>query len=330
MPAPARVARHPTAEPEPPRPDAHVLALLNTYLDELRLVHNLSPYTLRNYRADITAYLAWLAGRAIAPLRIGRIDFRAYLADLTEAGLARSSLQRKISTVHAFHRYLVREGHLAADPLFGVSSPKKAKRLPRVLEDSDIALLLDAPPADTPQGLRDRAMLELLYAGGLRVSELVRLDLGALNLEDRIVVVRGKGNKQRGVLIGRPARDALQRYLRHARPQLIGRSRTGPQRDAVFLNKAGGRLSARSVQTIVPKWATAAGIEATVHPHLLRHSFATHMLDNGAELRVVQELLGHSSAITTQIYADVTAERQRTVYEAAFFNQLRRRDDEQA
>jgi site-specific recombinase XerD len=315
-------------EQRPDGPDEGAVALLESYLKDLHVTRNLSEYTLRNYRSDIVAFLAWLASAKIAPLAATRQDLRRYLGELGQANVARASLTRKVSTIHTFYRFLELREHIERDPFYGMSGPKKAKRLPKVLEPGDIEQLLDAPPDDTPSGVRDRAILELLYAGGLRVGELAGLDTQDLDLEHRIVVVRGKGNKQRGVLIGRPARQAVARYLKAARPKLIGSSKTGPHRDALFLNKTGGRLSTRSVQAIVRKWATAAGIPAGAHPHLLRHSFATHMLDNGAELRVVQELLGHTSANTTQIYLDVTTGQQRAEYDAAFFNQLRDRKND--
>ncbi len=309
-------------------PDDGALRLMERYIEELRLTRNLSPYTLRNYRADILAFLRWLAAAGRAPLAVERSDLRRHLAERGEAGTARASLTRKVSTIHTFYRYLEREGHLSRDPLYGMSGPRRGRRLPKVLESAEMGRLLAAPPDDTAQGRRDRAILEMLYAAGLRVSELVGLDLHDLDLEHRIVVVRGKGNRQRAVLIGRPARDAVRRYIGEARPELAGRWGSGPHHDAVFLNRSGGRLTARSVQSLVRKWATACGLAAGAHPHLLRHTFATHMLDNGAELRVVQELLGHQSANTTQIYLEVTSERQRVAYERAFFNQLRRKGDD--
>lgn len=306
-----------------------VTALLDGYLDELRVLRGLSPYTLRNYRADVMAFLGWLSHHEIAPLGANRGDLRRYLAELMEAGTSRGSQARKVSTIHTFYRHLAESGQIGSDPFYGVGLPKKTRRLPRVVEAHDVQAMIAAPPDDTPLGLRDRAVLELLYAAGIRVGELTALDLRDMDLEHRIVVVRGKGSKQRGVLIGRPARAAILRYLEAARPALLNERRRAPSEQAVFLNARGGRLSARGVQLVVRKWATSAGIAVEVHPHLLRHSFATHMLDNGAELRVVQELLGHSSANTTQIYADVTSERQRASYEAAFYNQLRPRRAEE-
>src|SRR5439155_2602493 len=192
------------------------------------------------------------------------------------------------------------------------------RRLPTILTQDHLSSLIQAADEETPQGLRNRAILELMYAAGVRLSEVVGLDLRNLDLGERALLVRGKGNKERMVLIGAPAERALRRYLREARPKL-----TVDDLPALFLNRGGQRLSGRSVQQIVRSHALRAGLDERVHPHLLRHSFATHLLDGGAELRVVQELLGHASASTTQIYTHVTEEQARRVYTQAFYNQVR-------
>jgi len=222
----------------------------------------------------------------------------------------------------------VREGYLERDPLMGVSSPKRERRLPKVLGKEQLTAMIEAADSDEALGLRDRAILELMYAAGLRLAEVVSLDVTGIDLAEHLVRVRGKGNRERMVVIGRPAAQALHRYLRGGRPELASAGET-----ALFVNRDGKRLSGRSVQKIVRKHALMAGLDQRVFPHLLRHSFATHMLDGGAELRVVQELLGHASADTTQIYTHVTEERQRRVYDRAFYNQVRlkaRLPDEQA
>jgi site-specific recombinase XerD len=207
---------------------------------------------------------------------------------------------------------------LSANPLAGVSAPKRERRLPSILTKDNLSVLIQSADEDTPQGLRNRAILELMYAAGVRLSEAVGLDLTNVSLDDRTLVVRGKGNKERMVLVGAPAEQALRRYIVQARPELaVGETH------ALFLNRDGGRLSGRSVQQIVRRHALRAGLDVRVHPHLLRHSFATHLLDGGAELRVVQELLGHASASTTQIYTHVTEEQARRVYTQAFYNQVR-------
>jgi site-specific recombinase XerD len=308
----AGIAPHKTAE-----------AFLDAYLRQLEAVGNRSAYTIRNYRADIGHFLAWCREREEEPLAVTRALFRAYLGELREAGIVASSITRRTSTVHGFYRYLLQEGATAKDLLYGVALPKRPRRLPKVIEPAHIEALLAAPDATTPAGLRDRAMLELLYAGGLRISELVALDIGEVALEEGEAIVHGKGAKERVVLFGGPAMDALEAYLRDARPALLASAAErhalpADGRVALFLNRSGGRLTARSVQSLVKRYAIAAGIPGDVHPHLLRHSFATHLLDGGADIRIVQELLGHSSANTTQIYTHVSQARQAEVSAAAW------------
>ncbi len=295
--------------------------LIEAYLRYLTAERNLSPFTLRNYRADLASFGRYLSDvEAAGPLDLDRQSFRRYLARLREDGVASASVTRKVSTVRGLYRYLAREGKLAADPLAGVRAPKRERRLPSVLTREHLTALIEAADSDTPQGLRDRAILEAMYAAGVRLSEAVGLDLGHLDLAERAVLVRGKGNKERMVLVGRPAEEALARYLSRGRPKL---AKGGEP--ALFVNRDGGRLSGRSVEQIVRRHALRAGLDQRVFPHLLRHSFATHLLDGGADLRVVQELLGHASANTTQIYTHVTEERQREVYLRAFYNEAHRR-----
>ena len=271
--------------------------LIEVYVRSLTAERNLSSYTLRNYRADLRDFGRYLeAEEGLGPLGVDRQSFRRYLARLHEAGTALASVSRKVSTIHTFYRFLVREGILQRDPLLGVSRPKRERRLPQVLGKDQLTAIIESADSDEPQGLRDRAILELMYAAGLRLAEVVGLDVAGLDLDEQLARVRGKGNKERIVVIGRPAVEAFQRYLRKGRPKLAGAGET-----ALFVNRDGNRLSGRSVQNIVRKHALMAGLDQRVFPHLLRHSFATHLLDGGAELRVVQELLGHTSASTTQI-----------------------------
>ena len=294
--------------------------LLEDYLRYLMAERNLSAYTLRNYQTDLSHFFHYLTtDEGIDHLNVDRQAFRRYLAQLRAAGVVSASIARKVSTVHSFYKFLVRSGRLSRDPLAGVQGPKRERRLPSFLTQEQLVPLIEAADADTPQGLRDRALLELLYAAGLRVSEAVGLDLGHVDLKERMARVRGKGNKERIVLIGRAAAAALKAYLKAGRPHLMG------QRDdrALFLNRDGRRLSPRSVQIIVRKYALRGGLDQRVFPHLLRHTFATHMMDGGADLRVVQELLGHASANTTPIYTHVTEKRQKEVYNQAFYNQVR-------
>jgi integrase/recombinase XerC len=292
---------------------------LDAYIRYLVAERNLSPYTLRNYRSDLLDFARYLEEQGDAgPLDADRQSFRRYLGFARDQGIVTASLTRRASTIRNFYAFLSREGHLPANPLIGVSAPKRERRLPSILTRDDLNALIQSADEQTSQGIRNRAILELMYAAGVRLSEIVGLDLKNVDLAERILLVRGKGNKERMVLIGEPAEQALRRYLADARPQL-----SDGEGQALFLNRDGGRLSGRSMQQIVRRHALKAGLDTRVHPHLLRHSFATHLLDGGAELRVVQELLGHASASTTQIYTHVTEEQARRVYTQSFYNQVR-------
>ena len=287
---------------------------LERYLKHLES-NNASQYTVKNYGTDIGQFLDYCAEQGITTLSaLGRDIVRAYLAELTEIGYARASIARRVFELRAMGDYLLHQ-QLWQENLFRrIYAPRLPQRLPHYLTHEEIDQLLAAPEADTPQGLRDRAILETLYASGMRVSELAKLDLRDVNLSNGEVRVIGKGDKQRIVLVGRPALRVLQTYLREGRPSLQGEH---PPRNALFLNRLGGRLSVRSISEVVRQAGAAAGIAQIVTPHLLRHTFATHLLDGGADLRVVQELLGHSSLATTQIYAHVTQKRAREVYNRA-------------
>lgn len=287
--------------------------LIEAYIRHLLTEKNLSAYTLRNYRADLRDFARYAEEEeAISPLQIDRNGFRRYLMRLKERGVVTASTTRKVSTVRGFFRWLVRERKLESNPLSSVSAPKRERRLPIVLSREHLTALIESARGDTLQDVRNRAILELTYAAGVRLSELVGLDVRHVDLDEQTLLVRGKGNKERVVLFGEPAAQALRRYLKEVRPKLAA-----PDEQALFVNRHGTRLSGRSVQQIVRRQALKAGLDKRVFPHLLRHSFATHLLDGGAELRVVQELLGHSSPVTTQIYTHVTEERQRQAMEAA-------------
>lgn len=288
--------------------------LLEHYLRDRGTARNLSTYTLRNYRTDLEHFLYALGGWDIDALLVSRGDLRRYLAVLLGNGVADGSVRRKVSTIRSFYKWLRASGHLENDPFFGVTGPKAGRRLPGVLTSHDIERMVAAADGKEPQDVRDRAIMELLYAAGLRVSEVASLDLSELDVRDRTVRVHGKGKKERVGVFGDPAAEALHRYLKNARPELA----SNRKEEALFLNRFGGRLTVRSVQTIVRKYATKAGLPVEVHPHLLRHSFATHLLDGGADLRVVQELLGHESPNTTQIYTHVSEAKKREVMESAF------------
>ena len=288
-------------------------AYFEAYLRELAAVGNRSPHTLRNYRNDIGQFLAWCEAEGRPALAVDRHAFRSYLAGLRDQGIVAASITRRTSTIHGFYRYLQREGATEQDLLYGTALPKKPKRLPKVLDGKAIEALLGAPDRSTPAGLRDAAILELLYGGGLRISELAALDVRSIDRGEWAAIVRGKGAKERLVLFGKPAMEALEAYLRDGRGKLA----RGPD-PALFLNRSGGRLSARSVQSLIKRHALAAGIAEDVHPHLLRHSFATHLLDGGAALRIVQDLLGHSSPNTTQIYTHVSRAQLAKISEKAW------------
>lgn len=300
-----------------PRRDPKLEGLVERFLVERGVGRNLSWFTVRNYRSDLWHFFDSLAERQIDPLVAGRTDLRRYLGDLLGAGVAAASVSRKVSTIRSFYRYLRTAGELDSDPFFGVTGPRPPKRLPQYLVPADIVQLITAADDPRPAGLRDRALLELLYAAGLRVSEVTGLDIPDIDLRDRVVRVRGKGAKERISIFGEPAASALRAYLEKGRPALIESGRRKTALSALFINRFGGRLSDRSVQTLVRRYAVKAGLRAEVHPHLLRHSFATHLLDAGADLRVVQELLGHESPNTTQVYLHVTEARKRQSMEQA-------------
>ena len=328
MSAPAPSPRETAAEPHVQR-----------YLTVLEAERNLSRFTLRNYASDLRHYFAWLGERGIAMPAITRTSFRSYLATMQENGVARASVARRVSTIKSFYRWLRLTNVMADDPLALVRGPRPERRLPRVLTLEDITGMIAAADGDRPADLRDRALLEVLYACGLRVSEAAGLNAGDVDLEGRSMIVRGKGSRERLVVMGEPARAALERYLLRGRSTLLkavrtaneaetrgakseagtGRSNARPNGGNVtlFVNRLGTRLSQRRIQLLVRKYALAAGLDERIYPHLLRHTFATHLLDGGAELRVVQELMGHSNPNTTQIYLHVTEERQRSVVEGS-------------
>jgi integrase/recombinase XerC len=284
------------------------------YVNYLDAERNASRYTVRNYTHDLLDFFSYLKSKKIGSLNeVDRQVLRGYLSYLMKEGFAKVSLSRKLSAIRSFYRYLLREELVESSPVADTSSPKLDKRLPKFLNPDEVVRLLEAPDSSTAPGQRDRALIELLYASGLRVSELVSLDLEQVNLETNEIRAWGKGAKERVVLMGKPAAAALASYLSQGRPQLLGKKKGS----ALFLNRNGGRLTARSIQRILGKHTRAAGIKKRVHPHLLRHTFATHLLDGGADLRVVQELLGHASLVSTQIYTHVSQSRARKVYLSA-------------
>jgi len=288
--------------------------VFDRYMNYLEVERNASPYTVRNYTSDLLGFFSFLKTKRIDSLKeVDKHMLRDYLSYLMEQGFVKASVARKLSAIRSFYRYLLREEIIATSPLATTSSPKLDRRLPEFLTIDEMKRLLETPHLATPQGRRDRAFLELLYASGLRVSELVKLNLEQVDLNTREIRVWGKGSKERMVLMGEPAASALTTYFKQGRPELLGSKKNR----ALFLNHYGWRLTERSVQTILQKYANIAGIGKRVYPHMLRHTFATHLLDGGADLRVVQELLGHASLSSTQIYTHVSKSQAKRVYLSA-------------
>jgi len=292
-----------------------VQEVFTKYINYLEAERNVSPYTVRNYTTDLLDFFNFLRGKGVSSLReVDRHVVRDYLSYLMEQGFVKASIARKLSAIRSFYRYLLREEIVTTSPVT-TTSPKLDRRLPSFLTIAEMERLLEAPDLSTPQGQRDRALLELLYAAGLRVSEVVGLDVGQINLDSREIRVWGKGSKERIVLIGQPAAEALRAYFQQGRPKLFGTKIR--MTNALFVNRYGGRLTERRVQRLLEKYASLAGIDKRVYPHMLRHTFATHLLDGGADLRVVQELLGHANLSSTQIYTHVTKSQAKKVYLSA-------------
>jgi integrase/recombinase XerC len=288
-------------------------AWLDRYLQHLER-ENASYYTVKNYGTDIAQFLDYCEEHEVTTLDgLHRNLVRDYLAKLDEDDYVRASIARRVFELRAFGDYLIRANAWDQNLFRRIYAPRLPRRLPHYLTHEQVKRLLAAPDTTTTKGLRDRAILETLYASGVRVSELGGLNVGNIDLGTGEMRVVGKGDKERLVLLGRPAIAALRAYLQVGRPEQAGDKPTR----ALFLNRFGGRLSVRSISTIVRQAGVTAGIKEKVTPHLLRHTFATHLLEGGADLRVVQELLGHSSLETTQIYAHVTQRRAREVYRRA-------------
>lgn len=291
---------------------------IQAFLEHLRLERGASSHTVKAYREDLSALGAFLAttsptGKATtSSLTTPRL--RMYLASLHEQRLAKSTVARRLASTRTFLKFLCRQGVLAKDPAVGLRTPKLRRRLPGFLSIKEMEKLLDAPDPNTPLGRRDRAILETFYSTGLRVSELVGINLADLDLDGGIVTVRGKGKRERIAPLGSRAVRAIRAWL-----DLRGRLGNAKNFDsqAMFLNHLGARISARSVARILTRWLARAGISTAASPHTIRHSFATHLLDQGADIRSVQELLGHRSLSSTQIYTHVSSRRMREIYERA-------------
>jgi integrase/recombinase XerC len=286
---------------------------INAFLDHLRLERLVSAHTLRSYQADLALYSSFLQevrGEETDPARVDSVRLRRYSAWLMSRGYAPSTVARRLASLRSYFRHLRREGTIAADPSAGLRNPKQAQRLPRLLRVDEVIRLLESMPIDTLPGIRDRAMLETLYGGGLRVGELVGLNLADIDVDQELVRVRGKGRRERLCPIGGLATDWLRRWVHLRQPRTLGEP-------AVFLNQRGTRLTTRSVGRLLESHLERAGLVDAASPHTLRHSFATHLLDRGADLRSVQELLGHRNLSSTQIYTHVTQDRILDIYHEA-------------
>ena len=281
------------------------LALIERFADTLWLERGLSENTLSAYRSDLQSLAKWLSTQGSALLTAERHQLSDYLQQRVEAGAKPRSRARLLSSIRRFYRYLLRESLRKEDPSARIDAPKLGRPLPKTLTESDVEQLLAAPDVSTPMGLRDRAMLELLYACGLRVTELVSLQLSQLNLQQGLVKVMGKGSKERLVPLGEVALEWLQRFMREGRGVILGEKRS----EALFPSKRGTAMSRQAFWQLIKRYALQAGISKPLSPHTLRHAFATHLINHGADLRVVQLLLGHSSLSTTQIYTFVAQER---------------------
>ncbi len=293
-------------------------AAVGDFLRHLSLERNASPMTVKSYREDLSRAASWFAPQLGGPepdvARITPRQVRGYLAWLHEQGYAKTTINRRLAGLRSFFRYLCRVGQLSASPAEGLRGPKRDRKLPRFVTEAEAERLVTTPAKDSPLSCRDRALLEVIYSAGLRVSEAVGLDVGDVDLAGGSAVVRGKGKRERLALLGRPAVAAVKDWLRERARLLDERP---DDVEALFLNKAGQRLTARSVGRLLRKHVLAAGIKGHVSPHTLRHSFATHLLNQGAEIRGVQELLGHRNLSTTQIYTHLTTARLHETYRQA-------------
>ena len=319
-----------TAEPSPAASDAFVLAPamaeedaagIERVLDALWVERGVARNTLDGYRSDLSLLARWLAPRGVELARAGENDLRDYFAARGHAHAAAGAGERNrrfsagsqarlLSALRRYYRFLVRDGMRADDPTARLRSPKLPRALPKYLDNAQVDRLLEAPDTATALGLRDRAMLELMYASGLRVSELVTLRHHQVQLERGLVQIVGKGGKERIVPMGEPAQDWIRAYLRQARPELAGNVRS----DDMFVTGRGEAMGRNNFWHIIKRYASVAGITTALSPHTLRHAFATHLLEHGADLRVVQTLLGHSDLSTTQIYTHVTRTRLRELH----------------
>ncbi|MEM7782605.1 MAG: tyrosine recombinase XerC [Planctomycetota bacterium] len=290
---------------------------ISRFLKFLKVEKNCSDLTIKSYREDLELLCEYFIdkfGRSPQPAEIAPLDLRTYVAALHEAGYAKSSVSRRLASMRSYFRFAQREGLCESNPAKPLRNPRRDRKLPHFLTTREIGKLLSAPARDQSMGLRDRAMLETLYSAGLRVSELVGIDTSDLDLSAGLVRVRGKGKRERLAPLGSYAIRAIKRWLRLRSP---AKSLSDEENQAVFLNKFGKRITTRSVARMLEKYLLQTGLDQRTSPHTLRHSFATHLLDSGADIRSVQELLGHKSLVTTQIYTHVSTAGLKRAYEKA-------------
>ena len=293
---------------------------IRSFLSYLEFQRNYSPHTIKNYRRDLLEFDDYLTrdgkGRPVDPAEIDHITIRDFLSHLHQRKNAKSSIARKLAAIRSFYRFLYSQGKVGSNPARLVRNPRLPDRKPRFLSLGEVETILRLPDANTDRGVRDRAILELLYASGLRVSELVQANVEDLSLDRRLVKVYGKGKRERLVPFGGKAEKALRGYLTRRR-SLLRRQKSAPEPNAHFLNLRGGRLSARSIERNLQHYMKKSALLLNVHPHLFRHSFATHLLNNGADLRCIQELLGHKSLSTTQKYTHLSINELLRVYRSS-------------
>lgn len=283
---------------------------LNRFLDALWLEEGLSQNTRSAYASDLTQFLAFAGLQGLTPLTLDRATIEAYLAYRLKGGASARSMARLVSSLRKFFRFLVRESLIDQDPTLRIVPPRIGRPLPDTLTETDVEALLEAPDIESPLGLRDRAMLEVLYATGLRVSELVSLSWSSINQRQGVVRVLGKGSKERLVPLGEWAEEWMARYIRESRPALLGVH----QSEDFFVTARGAAMTRQAFWYLIKRYAAQAGIKKPLSPHTLRHAFATHLLNHGADLRVVQMLLGHSDLSSTQIYTHIAKERLKDLH----------------
>ena len=284
------------------------------FLSEITHARNCSVHTVRAYRQDLLEFVRFLKKHDIAPADARTIEVRSFLAELRERQLSRSTIARKLAAIKSLYKFMAARGYCPQNPMLGLRSPRLHRKLPRFLDEDEVRTLVESPECETLSGLRDRVILETLYSTGMRVSELVQMNVGDMDLLSEAVRTRGKGNKERMVPIGRVAVAVTGEYIERRR--LAGRTGLAPGAP-LLVNRLGTRLTARSVNRVLKKYILKTGLKGRISPHTLRHTFATHLLNRGADLRSVQELLGHEHLSTTQIYTHVTTERMKEVYRRA-------------